>query len=202
MRIQLKEGAVPFRCNIARRIPIPLMPKIKKELQRMEDAGIIEKVTEPTDWCSLIVVVRKGSGAVRICVDLRCLNKEVRRERYVLLALEEMVTKLRGAAVFIHLDLASGYSHLRLHPDSTKLTTFITPYRRYCFKRLPFGISSASEIFQRQMTKMLEAVEGVEASQDDILVTSPTVEEHDMKLKKMLRVIQEAGLKLNLSKCV
>ena len=101
-----------------------------------------------------------------------------------------------------YLDLTSGYYHIELHSDSTKLTTFITPYGRYCFKRLPFGISLASEIFQGRMTETLGGVEGVEASQDDILVAGRTMDEHDEKLRKVLDVIQEAGLKLNLKKCV
>ena len=149
-----------------------------------------------------MVVVPKENGDVRICVDLRRLNREVRRERYVLPTLEDMVTKISGATVFTHLDLTSGYYHMELDSDSTKLTTFITPYGRYCFQRLSFGISSASEIFQRRMTEMLEDIEGVEASQDDILVAGRTMEQHDEKLRKVLDVIQEAILKLNLKKCV
>ena len=202
VKIQLREGAVPFHCNTARRVPIPLIPKVKQELKRMEDAGVIKKATELTDWCSPMVVVPKQNGDVRVCVDLRRLNREVRRERYVLPTLEDMVTKLSGATVFTHLDLTSGYYHIELDPNSTKLTTFITPYGRYCFKRLPFGISSASETFQRRMTELLEGIDGVEASQDDILVAGRTMEEHDVKLRKVFDVIQEAGLKLNLKKCV
>ena len=84
VKIQLREGAVFFHCNTARRVPILLTPKAKQELKQMEDASIINKVTEPTDWCSPMVVVPKKNGDVRICVNLRRLNREVPRERYVL----------------------------------------------------------------------------------------------------------------------
>ena len=101
------------------------------------------------------MVLSDGGGSkktrdVRICMDLQQLNREVRCERYVLPTLEDMVIKLNGATVFTHLDLTSRYYHVELHSDSTKLTTFVTSYGRYGFKHLPFGVTSASEIFQRQ----------------------------------------------------
>ena len=71
VKIHLKEGAKPFHCNTARRVPVPLLPKVKNELERMENAGVIQKISEPTEWCSPIVVVPKSNGQIRICVDLR-----------------------------------------------------------------------------------------------------------------------------------
>ena len=77
--------------------------------------------------------------------DFKRLNEGVRRERYVLPTAEEITAKLSGATMFTSLDAASGFWQIPLHPESTKLTTFITPFGRYAFKRLPFGITSAPE---------------------------------------------------------
>ena len=170
VKIHLKEGAKPFHCNTARRVPVPLLPKVKNELERMENAGVIQKISEPTEGCSPIVVVPKSNGQIRICVDLRQLNCEVNRERYILPSLDDAASKMSGAFVFTHLDLTSGYYHRMLHPDCAKLTTFITPFGRFFFKRLPFGLTSASEIFQRRMTELLEGIDGIVVTQDDILV--------------------------------
>lgn len=71
VKIVLKEGAEPYAVNVSRRVPLPLLPKVKAELSRMEKEGIIEKVTEPTEWCTAMVPVLKPNGDVRICVDLR-----------------------------------------------------------------------------------------------------------------------------------
>ena len=145
------------------------------------------------------MVVPKADGvSVRICVDLRQLNRVVKRERYILPTLEDITTQLGDCTVFSHLDLTAGYYHLKLHPQSTKLTTFITPFGRYCFKRLPFGISSASEIFQRTMTELFEGIDGVVTSQDDILVAGRNMTDHDERLNKVLEIVHRAGLKLNL----
>ena len=124
----------------------------------MESAGIIEEITEPTDWCSPMVPVVKKNGNIRICADLKKLNMAVKRERYPIPSLEELLAKLKGARFFSKLDATSGFYQLPLDPDSSKLTTFITPIGRYKFNRLPFGISSAPEIFQRTMENILQGV--------------------------------------------
>ena len=98
--ISLQEGAKLFALSAPRRLPLPLMPKVKLELQRMEELGVIKKVEQPTDWCAGIVVVPKSNGSLWICVDLTRLNASVRRERHVLPAVDQVVAQLSDAKVF------------------------------------------------------------------------------------------------------
>ncbi len=121
-------------------------------------------------------------------------------ERHILLAVDETLAKLPGATVFSKLDATAGFWQIPLHKDSVPLTTFITPYGRYCFHRLPFGISSAPEHFQKRLTQMLDGLEGTLCHADDILVFSSTRKEHDARLVKVLDRLQQKGLTLN-EKC-
>ena len=89
-----------------------------------------------------------------------------------------------------------------LNPDCAKLSTFITPFGRFYFKRLPFGLTSASEIFERRMTELLEGIDGVVLTKDDILFNGKTMAEDDERLNKVNRVFSDSGVALNLAKCV
>ncbi|XP_063048477.1 uncharacterized protein K02A2.6-like [Engraulis encrasicolus] len=202
VKIVLKADAEPYVTTTPRRVPFPLLPKVEKELGRMLELGIIEHVTGPTDWCApMVPAEKKNKDQVRVCVDLKRLNKAVKRELYVLPTLEDIAPKLAGAKVFSTLDASSGFWQIPLDPDSQKLTTFITPMGRFCFKRLPFGISSAPEIFQRLMTDLLSGHEGVVVVMDDILVYGADEEEHSRRLNAVLQTIRRSGLKLNKAKC-
>ena len=148
-----------------------------------------------------MVPVQKSNGKLRICVDLRKLNSAVTRARFVLPTFKDFAPKLAGAQYFSMLDASSGFWQIPLHPESAKITTFITPFGRFCFKRLQFGITCAPKIFQGLMTDLLKKEKGCEAIMDDIIVYGKSVEDHDENLHKTLQIVKESGLKLNKNKC-
>ena len=105
--ITLADDAKPYDCATARRVPLPMLQKVKDELQRMQNNGIIKPVTEPTDWCAPKVPVLKPNGSVRICVDLKRLNAHVKRENVPLPTVEDILSKLGKSKIFSTLDANS-----------------------------------------------------------------------------------------------
>jgi hypothetical protein len=200
-KIRLREDATPCALSTARHVPLPLKAKVEKELARMVELGVITKVDEPTEWCSGMVVVPKKNGEVRICVDLKPLNEAVLREVHPLPDVDDNLAQLSGATVFSKLDANSGFWQIPLEKSSRLLTTFITPFGRFCFNKLPFGISSAPEYFQKRMSSMLEGLDGFISQIDDVLIFGKDQDEHDRRLHAALSRIQESGLTLNESKC-
>ena len=123
------------------------------------------------------------------------------REKHLLPAVEQTLAQLAGAKVFSKLDANSGFWQIPLSPESALLTTFITLFVHFCFHRLPFGITSALEHFQRRMSEILSGLDGTVCLMDDILVHGKNPEEHDQRLNRVLLRLQEAGLTLNQGKC-
>ncbi|XP_036001498.1 uncharacterized protein K02A2.6-like [Fundulus heteroclitus] len=199
--IVLKPGAQPFSVSTPRRISLPLLPKVKEELNRMEQQGVISKVEQPTEWCApMVVVPKRTSERVRICSDLTQLNKSVLRERHQLPSVENTLGQLSGAKVFSKLDANAGFWQIPLSKESSLLTTFITPFGRYCYNRLCFGLSSAPEHFQKRMQQILEGLEGVVCQMDDVLIWGSNQDEHDERLRRALDRLRNAGVTLN-DKC-
>ena len=133
--ICLKPGAKPYTLSTPCQVAIPLLPQVKKELTRMEQLGVIEKIEEPTEWCAGLVVVPKQNGKVRICVNLTKLNENVCRERHPLPAIEQILAQLSGATAFSILDATSGFWQIPLSVESAQLTTFTSPYGQFCYRR-------------------------------------------------------------------
>ena len=120
-----------------RRLPLALCDDVTAELQKLLDAGIIERI-DASPWISNVAVVKKKLGGLRPCIDLRPGNKAVTPDRYPLPTVEELAAQFYGCSVFTK--LRQGYLQVPLHPDSRSLTAFVTHIGVFCYTRMPFGL--------------------------------------------------------------
>ena len=154
-----------------------------------------------------MVVVKKPNGNLRICIDPKDLNKLLKCSHYPLPTIEDILTDLSRAKVFSTFDFKNGFWHIELDKESSKLTTFNTLFgRSYRWLRLPFGLSSAREEFQRHQHQVVEGLPGVLSIHDDILVYgegdthADPHQDHDRKLENLMKRCQERNVKLNKEK--
>ena len=201
-KINLEENYVPVKhCQIT--VAAPLQEKVKQKLEELEKNDIIEFIREPTEWILSMVVVRKKNDDIRIFLDPKDLNQVIQREHYPLPVIDELAPRLNNAKYFTVLDVKNGFRHIDLEKKSRKLTTFNTPYGRYVWKRLTFGICSAPEVFQKRIKEIIEGLEGVEVIADDFLIIGygendqEEASNHDNNLKAFLRTCRKNNLKLN-----
>ena len=212
--IQLREDVVLFALSMTRCVSIPLMDVVKRGLQKMNNLQVIRRMDTPTDWCAGMVVVAKSrvvystvegeeteTHKVRLCVDLPKLNESVMREKHDLPSVDQTLGRLAGAKVFTKLDANSWFWQIPLAPSSQELTTFITPFGGYCVRRLPFGITSAPEHFQKRMHRVLEDIPGVICMVEDIIIFGKSSEEHDARVRAVFRRLEDSGVTLNFEKC-
>ena len=148
-KIELTEGAVPKQ-DVPRTVPVALIDDLKKKLHEMEQKGHIAKVDEPTDWVSSAVNVKKRNDQLRVCLNPRELNKHIKIPKLCLPTIDDVTSRLAKAQVFKVLDAKDGILHVKLDEDSSKLTTFHTPFGRCKWLRMPFGLCSPPEEFQRR----------------------------------------------------
>lgn len=191
----------PYAPFTPRNVPILLQAKAKDEFNRMEQLGVIRKVTELTPWCAGMVVMPKKSSNVRICVDLKPLNEGVLRETYPIPPVDDILAQLSGATIFSKVDANSSFWQIPLAEESQLLTMFITPQGCYCFRKLPFEILSALELYQRRMSQILTGLDGVLCHIDDVVVFEATPTEHETQLTAVLERLSSAGVTLNGKKC-
>ena len=108
--------------------------------------GVITKVTEPSEWVNSMVTVEKPSGALRVCIDPKDLNDAIMRPHYPSRSIDDILPDLTGAKVFSQFDARTGYWTVKLNKKSSFLTVFNTPFGRYRYLRLPYGINCAERL--------------------------------------------------------
>ena len=199
-KIQVKESVQP-KFFKPRPVSYHLRDKVEKELNRLQELGIISPVNT-SEWATPVVPVLKSDNTVRLCGDYKVtINPVAVTDSYPLPHIDDLFSKLAGGTVFSKLDLASAYLQVPLDEASRKLTTINTHKGLFQFNRLPFGITSAPSIFQRLLETLLADIPGVFVYLDDILVTGHNEKEHLGTLEKVFTRLQYAGLTLKTAKC-
>lgn len=198
--LKLTEDATPVQLP-PRAVPVSVLPKLKEELDRMEAQGIIRPCPETTEWVHNLVIVTKKNGDLRLCLDPRNLNKGLVRNVHYTASWEDAQNTFKDGKYFSTLDAKSGYWTQKLSSSSQPLTAFNTPFKKYCFIRLPFGLSVSNELFCAQMDKALSGIPGTFPCADDVKIQGSTEERHDIHLLETVSKAKDAGIKFNPDKC-
>ena len=182
-------------------IPHKYKYELDKIHKQMERDGIIEE--SKSSFNSPLIVVKKKSGDLRPVIDFRELNKMVITEHYPLPRIDDMLSNLGGAKIFSSLDLRSAFHQIELSEDSRELTAFSVNFRKYHFKKLPFGYCNSPGVFQSIMCKALQKLLGTLCFVfiDDILVFSKSVNSHLSDIKEVLESLRNGNLSVKLEKC-
>ena len=185
-----------------RRIPPSQYEAVRKHLQEMLDIGAIRPSDSP--WCSAVVLVKKKSGELRFCIDLRKLNLRTIKDAYSLPRIDETLERLKGSCIFSSLDLKSGYWQVEIEEESKQYTAFtLGPLGFFECNRMPFGATNAPATFQRLMESCLGDLNlnWCIIYLDDVVVFASSVKEHLERLEGVFQKLKTAGLKLKPTKC-
>ena len=183
-----------------RKVPLQLMPKLKKTLDDMIAAGIIVKTDEPTDWVNSLLIIEKKDHSLRLCLDPKDLNRAIKREHHVIPTLTDVASQLYGKRIFTIIDMKDGFWNIKLDEASSKLLTFNSPFGRYSFCRLAFGISSAPEVFQKRSSEIFGEIPGVHVVFDDLIIAAADETEHDHILRTVLERARKYNVRFNKNK--
>ena len=201
LKIQVDSSVTPI-AQKARRLPILMQPQVNTELERLLELGVIEPVSKPPTWVNPIVVVpKKDPGSIRMCVDMRAANTSIIREPYQIPTLEELIHEYNGCTVFTKLDLNKGYHQIELDEESRYLTAFATHKGIFRYTRLLFGMSSAAELYQKEIEHALSGIPGVRNISDDIIIGGRNDEELISRTRSVFQRLRTKNLTVNPSKC-
>lgn len=178
----------------------------RNELRRITDDLLSRSIRVSTSpYCARVVLVKKRSGLLRLCVDLRQLNDRVVKQRFPFPIIEDTLSRLEGKSVFTLIDLKDGFHQLKITPAHTKYFSFGTPDGQFEYLKLPFGYCKAPKEFQKRLNQILQPL--IRADQicvymDDILIHSDSVsvEENLEVTRKVLMLLKQYEMQINYKK--
>ena len=158
--------------------------------------------TSHSSWSAPIIVVPKGDGGKCFIIDYRALNKVTRKFTWPMPKVEDIFSKLNGVTYFTTLDLRAGYHHKPLDKSSIPKTAFNSPFGKFEYMKVPFGLAQAPAYFQELMTGILKDFPFTIAYLDDIIIFSKTPQEHLLHIRMVFKKPKLANLSMKKSKCI
>ena len=200
LSIEIVPRTVPMSRAPYRIAPMELK-ELKSQLQELLDKGFIRPNVSP--WGATVLFVKKKDDTLWMCIDYRQINKVTVKNKYPLPRIEDLFYQLKGAGVFLKIDLRSGYYQLRVKEADVPKTTFRTRYGHYEFLVMPFWLTNALAAFMDLMNRVFRPYvdQFVVDFIDDILMYSKDAQEHEKHLRIVLETLREKRLYAKLSKC-
>ena len=181
-----------------------MIQPLKKELTRIEQLGVIHKldINEVTDWCHNLVLVHKPSGKLRVCLNPRTINQVLRFHMYNSHTFQDIALSIKKVKRVSKIDANSSFWNLPMDVMSQLLTTFNSPWGKYCFVKMLFGLNQSQNFFHFYMDLYFEGINSTtNVIMDDIMIHGESDEQHEKHLLQVLNKCHEIGLKLNPDKC-
>ena len=198
--LEIRTGDTPPIASVPYRVPDRLKQDVKKEIDVLVETGVATASHSP--WASPIVPVVKKDGKIRLCIDYRKVNGVTESDPYYMSTLDEILEKVGDSRCLSKLDLSKGFYQIGVAPSSVDKTAFISPFGKFAFQRMPFGLKNAPAIFQRTMEEVLRGCYHCAAPYiDDILVFSANGIDHVGHLREVLSALNQRGLTVKLEKC-
>ena len=172
---------------------------VKNEIEKLLVAKVIH--SSHSSWSAPIIVVPKGDGGKCLVIDYRALNKVTSKFTWPMPKVEDIFSKLNRATYFTTLDLHTGYHHIPLDKSSIPKTAFNSPFGKYEYIKVPFGLAQALAYFQELMTGILKDFPFAIAHLDDIIIFSKTPQEHLSHISMVFGKLRTANLSIKKSKC-
>ena len=178
-------------------MPHHLAPKGQGTPQQDGMPGVITCVDKPTDWVSSITYVQKANGELCLCLDPHDLNETICQDHHKTPPVEEVAHEFAHSCFFTKLDFHHGYWSIVLDQEFSLVTTFNSPFGRYHFLWLPFGLVFSQDIFQKKMDHILSECQRCIGIADDITIHSYTEVEHDAHLQNPMWIACKYDLVFN-----